>query len=96
VVDNLGINRRTDDQLEVIFCETGNWAVHGQQEVILCIAASLRRALDGAADCSASGAVVESLSHLPSDDIIVLPDQIDRLRKIIAVREAAPTKETKY
>lgn len=95
-MDNSRTTRRTDDQLQVILCETGNWAVQGQQERVLCRAASLWRALDRAAECSVSGAIVTALCHLPLCDIIVLADQADRLRKIIAGREAMPILETEY
>jgi hypothetical protein len=83
-------NCRADEQLEAILCETGNWVVNGQQGRPLCFAASLRRALDRSAVFAASGAVVVAICRLPSDNIIVFPGQIERLRNIIAAREFGP------
>ena len=82
----------TDDQLGLILYDTADWAVVGQEGQSLCFAASLRRALDRAADLAADGAVVTALSRLPFDNIIVNPDQMRRLRKVIAGLEVAPIK----
>ena len=81
-------NRRTDEQLEAILAETGHWVVYGKRGVVLFTAATLRRALDKSAQLSASGAVVIAICRLPSDNIIVFPEQIERLQKIIAGRNA--------
>jgi hypothetical protein len=82
----------TDDQLGLILYDTADWAVVGQEGQSLCFAASLRRALDRAADLAADGAVVTALSRLPFDNIIVNSDQMRRLRKVIAGLEVAPIK----
>jgi len=83
---------KSDEQLYLILYDTADWAIVGRQGQSLCFAASLRRALDRAADLAADGAVVTALSRLPFDSIIVSPDQMLRLRKIIAGLEVAPIK----
>jgi hypothetical protein len=80
----------TDEQLEAILDETAHWVVSGQQGRVLGFAASLRRAIDRYTEYGRSGAVVTSLRRLPSDNIVVLPAQVARLRMIITVREIAP------
>jgi hypothetical protein len=85
-------NLRTDEQLDLVLYDTADWAVVGREGHALCFAASLRRALDRAADLAADGAVVTALSRLPFDNIIVNPDQMLRLRKIVAGLEVAPIK----
>jgi hypothetical protein len=82
----------TDDQLSLILYDTADWAVVGQEGHALCFTANLRRALDRAADLAADGAVVTALSRRPFDNVIVLPDQMLRLRKIVAGLEVAPIK----
>ena len=74
--------RRSDEQLVAILRESGHWVVNGESGRVLCFAPSLIVAIDRAATFAASGAVVEQLARLPYDNIIVLPDQIRRLRKI--------------
>jgi hypothetical protein len=84
---------RTDDQLDCILCEVGNWVVSGRAGQVLCHAPSLRQAIDRASEYAASGAVVIALCRLPSDNIVVFADQMSRLRKIIAGRETPPLKD---
>ena len=48
------------------------------------------RAMDRAAEFAVSGAVVTAICRMPSNDVIVFSEQIERLRKIIAVREVMP------
>jgi len=83
-------NRRSDVELDAILCETGHWAVNGRQGQVLCYAASLRQAIDRAAKFSATGAVVIAICRLPSDNIVIFSEQIDRLRRSINVRELIP------
>jgi hypothetical protein len=83
-------NRRTDEQLEAILAETGHWVVYGKRGEVLFTAPTLRRALDKSAQLSASGVAVIAICRLPSDNIIVFPEQIERMRKIIAGRDPAP------
>jgi len=83
-------NRRTDEQLEVILAETGHWVVYGKRGRVLFTAPTLRRALDKSVQLSASGAVVIAICRLPSDNIIVFPEQIERMQKIIAGRDPGP------
>lgn len=85
-------NRRTDEQLEAILSETGHWVVYGKRGEVLFTAPTLRRALDKSAQLSASCAVVIAICRLPSDNIIIFPEQIERMRKIIAGRSPAPNK----
>jgi hypothetical protein len=46
--------------------------------------------LDKSVQLSASGAVVIAVCRLPSDNIIVFPEQIERMQKIIAGRDPTP------
>jgi hypothetical protein len=91
-VNAIPINRQTDDQLEAILAEAGHWAINGQQGTVLSFAGNLQNAIGRAASYTASGAVVVSIVRLPSDNIVVSPEQIIRLRKLIAGREVAPAK----
>ncbi len=83
-------SRRTDEQLEALLDEAGHWVVNGRQGRVLCSAASLRRAIDRAHEYGLSGAVVTAICRLPSDNIVIFAEQINRLRSIIAVQEIAP------
>ena len=84
------LNRRSDEQLEVVLNETSIWTVNGRQGRVLCVAPSFRRAIERTAAFAASGAIVTAVCRQPSDNIIVFCEQIARLRKIIAVREVLP------
>ena len=79
-------NRQTDEQLEAILAETGHWVVYGKRGEVLFTAPTLRRALDKSAQLSASGVAVIAICRLPSDNIVVFSEQIERMRKIIAGR----------
>jgi hypothetical protein len=83
-------SQRSDEQLEAILRETGHWVVNGQRGHALCFAASLQRALERAAEFGASGAMVSGICRLPSDNIVVSPAQIVRLRGNMATREVLP------
>jgi hypothetical protein len=83
---------RTDQQLEAILYDTCQWAIEGHDGRPLGFAASLRRVLDRESDFAASGAVITALTRRPVDYIVILPDQIARLRKIIAGRETPAIK----
>jgi sugar/nucleoside kinase (ribokinase family) len=80
-------NYRTDNQLDAILDEAAHWVVNGRQGRSLCSAASLRRAIDRAHEYGVSGAVVIAICRMPADNIIVFSEQMERLRKSIAVRE---------
>jgi hypothetical protein len=84
---------RTDEQLDIMLCEVGNWVVNGRAGQVLCHAPSLRQAIERAMEYAASGAVVIALTRLPADNIVVFADQTNRLRKIIAGRETPPIKD---
>jgi hypothetical protein len=81
--------RRSDEQLEAMLWETGHWVIKGQQGRVLGSAANLRQAIERSVVYAVSGAVVVAICRLPSDNIVVLPRQIARLRKAIAADEAA-------
>jgi hypothetical protein len=83
-------SRWTDDQLEAILDEAGDWVVNGRQGQVLCSAKSLRRAMDRAHEYALSGAVLTAICRLPSDNIIIFAEQMNRLRRIIARRRFAP------
>jgi|SRR5258708_39359264 hypothetical protein len=95
-MDNVRSNRRSDEQLEAILGETGHWVVNGQQGQALCFAASLRQAIERSVAYAMSGAVVVAICRLPSDNIIVFPAQIERLRKTITARELVPIERTYF
>jgi hypothetical protein len=86
-MDQSGSTHRTDQQLEAVLCETGEWVIHGKNGRVLCFAASLQLAITRAAEYAVSGAVVVALSRA-SQDIVVFPGQMERLRKMIAGHEA--------
>jgi hypothetical protein len=90
VMDNVWSNCRSDEQLEAILYETDYWVVNGQQGQVLGFAASLRQTIDRSTAYAGSDAVVAAICRLPSDNIIVSPAQIERLRKSIAGRELLP------
>jgi hypothetical protein len=87
-------NNWTDDRLEAILAETGNWVVNGRRGRALCFAGSLGRALDLSVEYAAGGAEISSLSRLPSDNIVVFGDQIERLLKIKGGHEFMQIAET--
>jgi hypothetical protein len=64
--------------------------VNGRQGQVLCYGASLRQAIDRSERFSTSGAVVIAICRLPSDNIVIFSEQIDRLRRSITVRELIP------
>ncbi len=83
-------NRRTDEQLDAIRFETGEWVVNGPRGEVLCSAASLQRSIDRAADCVVSGANVAAISRVSSANIVIFTRQIERLRQTATVRELLP------
>jgi len=82
-------NLRTDEQLDAMLHEAGHWTVNGRDGQVLCSAASLRSALDRVAEYSASGVAVTAICRQPGNNIIVFAEQMERLRQIIAGRNAA-------
>jgi hypothetical protein len=81
---------RTDEQLEALLGETGDWVVNASDGLIMGSAvASLSEALRTAAMYSAEGQVVRAVRRLPPDGIIVLAGQMERLSKVIAIWEPA-------
>jgi hypothetical protein len=82
-MDHVQSYRVTDEQLEALLREPAYWAVRGQQGHTLGVSRTLEAAVERAAVYSASGAVVRDLARLPFADVIVLSDQIKRLRRAI-------------
>jgi len=70
----LAISYKTDDQLDSMLCEVGNWVVNGRTGKVLGHSPSLRQAMDRAIECAASGAVVIAICRLPSDNIVIFAD----------------------
>jgi hypothetical protein len=75
-------NERTDDELIGILDEPGTWIVTSRGRR-LCFTATLRTAIERGSTFAGSGAVVTTLSRL-SDNAIVPPSQMSRLRTLIA------------
>jgi hypothetical protein len=83
-MNNNSSSYRTDEQLQSILHDTGNWVIHGRAGFALSHAASFHEALAKSSKLAQSGATMAAITRLPSDNIIVFPAQIDRLRKIAA------------
>jgi hypothetical protein len=83
-MNNNSSSYRTDEQLLVILRDTANWVIHGRAGFALGHAASLHQALDKSAKLARSGATMAAITRLPSDNTIIFPAQIDRLRRIVA------------
>jgi hypothetical protein len=81
-MDGKSSKSRSDEQLAEILRENGHWVVNDQGGRVLCFAPSLIVAIDRAAAFASSGTKVSRLARLPYDNIIVLPDQLCRLRKM--------------
>ena len=81
---------RTDEQLEALLDETGDWVVNASDGLIMGSAvASLHEGLRTAAMYSAEGQVVRSVRRLPPDGIVVPAGQMERLSKFTAIWEPA-------
>jgi hypothetical protein len=85
-MDGVRSNRRTDERLDAIRFETGEWVVTGANGKVSCSAASLQFGIVKAAHYPE----VAAPARLPSDDIIVFPGPIERLRQTTAIRELPP------
>jgi hypothetical protein len=86
-MDNMSPNYRTDEQLEAIIAETGEWAVVGTNDQLLCRAASLRHAIDQALDQMFGPQTVVALVRRPSDRIVVFTDQMFRIWEQVIVND---------
>lgn len=93
-MDNFQYSYRIDSQLDAIVRDSGHWSIHGQGGTVLCVAPTIREAIDQATGFTAAGAVVTALAPVPSGNIVVCGEQIVWLRKIIAGREVVPLKYT--
>ena len=69
----------SDDRLEFILDETGNWTVNGIRGAVLCRAASLHVAIKAATELSAQGCKVIALVRGPDDSIVVFEEQMRRV-----------------
>jgi hypothetical protein len=83
------VNERTDDELIGILDEPGTWIVTSQGRR-LCFTATLRTAIERGSTFAGSGAVVTTLSRL-SDNAIVPPSQMSRIRALVA-NKAVPAR----
>jgi len=82
--------QRTDDELDAILHDTCEWAINGLDGSPRGFAASLRLAIDRAREFTS----VSSITRRPFNNVVVMPDQIVRLRKRIAGREVPIIKFT--
>jgi hypothetical protein len=75
--------RRSDEQLESTLHETANWTVYGLQGVALCEVASLRLAIEKAAQFAAMGREVVALMHRRPPEMVVLSGQARKLMNLL-------------
>lgn len=91
-MNNLGPTHRSDDQLLAILHDTSRWAVNGQNGQVLGFAVSLEHALERAGAFAGAGATIIAVCRLPFDNVVVFPEQLARLEKIVSSRELLPIK----
>jgi hypothetical protein len=82
--------RRRDEQLESIHYETANWTVNGVQGVVLCEVASLRFAIEKAAQFAARGREVVELIRGRPAKIMVLSGQVWKLTNLKVKSQTSP------
>jgi hypothetical protein len=75
----LSSNRRSDECLEMMLYETNNWSVNGLQGMVLCEVASLRLAIERAADFAARGREVVALVRRRPSKLVVFSGQVRKL-----------------
>jgi hypothetical protein len=71
--------RRSDEQLAVILYETASWTVKGLHGTVLCEEASLRSAVEQAAELGAIGPRIVAFVRSSPSEIVVFSAQIKRL-----------------
>ena len=71
--------RRSDEELSFILHETASWTVKGRHGAVLCEVASLRCAVDSAAELRAIGHRVAAVVRRLPSEIVVFTAQIERL-----------------
>jgi hypothetical protein len=76
--------RRSDEQLEFVLYETANWMVYGGQGLVLCEVASLRLAIEKAAEFAARGREVVAVVRRPSAEIVVFSGQLRKLTNLLS------------
>jgi hypothetical protein len=87
-MDSAPSTYRTDARLRAMLDETGEWVVNDASGLIMGnVLASLREALRAATAFSATGEIVQAVSRLPPNCIIVFGRQVDRMQVSVA---AAP------
>jgi hypothetical protein len=82
--------RRSDEKLESILYETANWTVNGVQGVVLCEVASLRLAIEKAAQFAARGREVVALIRGRPAEIVVLSGQVWKLTNLEVESQTPP------
>jgi hypothetical protein len=80
-------SERSDEQLEAIIAETGDWVLVGTNDQLICRAASFGHAIDQALDQMFGPNVVIALVRRPCDHIVVFTDQMFRIWERIVTRE---------
>jgi hypothetical protein len=83
--------RRSDEQLELMLYEVANWTVQGVQGVVLSELASLRLAIERAVEFATREREVIALMHRRPPEIVVLSDQLQKLKDLLVQSPATPT-----
>ena len=78
---------RTDEQLEFLLDQTGDWVVNDADGFVVWPLGSLRDAIATAQERMNGGEIVRAVSRLSPDRIIVVGAQLERLAKLLADRE---------
>jgi hypothetical protein len=69
----------SDSELLGVLNEAGLWLVRGGRTEVLCLAIDLRSALVRASEHVAVADVVLAIVKSPNNQVMILPEQIDRL-----------------
>jgi hypothetical protein len=80
---------RTDEQLDFLLDQTGDWVVNDADGFVVWPLGSLREAIATAQERMNAGELVRAVSRLSPDRIIVFGDQIERLAILVADRNRA-------
>jgi hypothetical protein len=80
-------NEWSDERLEAIISETGDWALVGINDQLICRAASFGHAIDRALDEVFGPHVVIALVRRPCDQIAVFTGQMFRIWERIVTRQ---------
>jgi hypothetical protein len=85
---------RTDEQLEFLLDQTGDWVVNDADGFVVWPLGSLREAIATARERMNAGELVRAVSRLSPDRIIVFSAQIERLATLLADRNRAADLES--